>query len=120
MNHPEPAERNGGSGVLDLPGVSYMCDGKTPVAVLDGLLRQPQDTVTDSSGDMSVTLKKAPIPVRFHPEGVLVYGQLLARANVIVVRNSRGTVVAREHLLGAEEEPHFKGPVTQRSCKAKN
>jgi hypothetical protein len=31
---------------------------------------------------------------------------------------TRGTVVAREHLLGAEEEPGFKVPVTQRSCKA--
>lgn len=118
VNHPEPIERNGGSRALDLPGVSYMCDGKTSVAVLDGLLRQPQDTVTDSAGGTSVAFRKAPIAVRFHPEGVLVYGTLLAHANTITVRSDRGTVVAREHLWGAEEEPGFKVPVKQRSCRA--
>jgi hypothetical protein len=118
VNHPEPIERNGDSRVLDSPGVSYMCDGGTSVAVLDGLLRQSQDAVTDSSDGTSVIFKKVPIPVRFHPEGILVYGALLARANTLTVRSSYGTVVAREHLLGAGEEPGFTSPVTRRSCKA--
>lgn len=119
VNHPEPAERYGASDVFDLRGVSYECDGVTLVAIVDGLLRQSRDTVTDSSRGTTVTFRKAPIPARFRPEGVLVYGQLLAHANTITVRNSRGAVVAREHLLGAGEEAHFKLPATRRSsCKA--
>jgi hypothetical protein len=118
VNHSESAERRGASKVFDLGNVSYERDGMTPVAIVDGLLLQWGDTVMDNSRGATVTFKKALIPARFYPRGVLVYGQLLPYANTITVRNPRSRMVAREHLLGADEEAHFKHPTTlRRSCR---
>lgn len=116
---PEPIEHDATSKVFDLPVLEYSCEGLYPIGLVHALLRQPRDTVLDRSGGQVVEFKKAQIPVQFHPEGVLVYGLLLAHANTIVVKAPDGRVVARQQELGADEEPHFKGATTRRDCGAR-
>lgn len=110
---PTPVEHDAFSKLFDLPGVGYSCKGSYAIAVVNALLRQPQDIVTDRSSGVNIRFKKAQIPMRFHPEGVLVYGLLPAHASTIVVKTPDGRVVARQREMGAEEEPHFKGANTR-------
>lgn len=118
VNHLELGENESFNKVFDLPVIGYDCEGPYAIAPVDALLRQPRDTVIDRSGKEIVRMKKASIPARFHPKGVLVYGLLLPRANTVVVKAPDGHVVAREQELGADEEAHFKAPATPRNCAA--
>lgn len=98
-----PAERV----VLNL-SVNHGCAGarghEYPFAFAHGLLRGVTDIVTTQAGSKTIRLKKAVIPARMHPEGVLVYGLLLPGPNDVVVRTPGGRIVSASHWSGPGEE----------------
>lgn len=103
-----PAERT----ILDMIA-RHGCAGSyvnRPYAVVYGLLRGVKDIVTAQAGGRTISVKKASIPSRMHPEGVLVYGLLLPGANEVVVRTPGGRDVSKEFWPGSNEEV---------SCRAK-
>lgn len=117
VDRPEPIEHEGLNKVLDWR-VEYSCVGQYPVALVDALLRQPKDIVTDRSAKRAIRLSKAQITVRFHPEGVLVYGLLLPSASRVVVTAPDGRTVDSFSVAGASERPQFKGPSRPAHCAA--
>jgi hypothetical protein len=99
-----PAER----GAVLYMFVSHGCAGarshEHPYALAYGLLRGAKDTVTDRANGDTITMKKATIPARIHPEGMFVYGLLLPGHNEIVVRAPDGQIAERQGWAGSNEQ----------------
>ncbi len=105
-----PAITDGGPGeravALDM-GVAHGCAGlrphEYPYALAYGVLRGVEDVVTDRANGRTVRMKKAAIPARIRPEGVLLYGLLLPGSNEIVVRAPGGRIVERQDWAGSNK-----------------
>jgi hypothetical protein len=82
--------------------VDHGCSSGNPYALAVGLLQAPRDTVTARSTGHPVALKRAVIPARFAPHGVLVYGLLGPAATKIVTRTPTGRLLSNESFGGQE------------------
>lgn len=98
INRPGPAERV----LLNMQG-RRECVGPYPFTVAYGILRARHDTVTARGGGRTTRFSKATIPARLHPHGVLVYAELEAGANEIIIRAPNGRIVSHENGALAEE-----------------
>ncbi|MHB1859190.1 MAG: hypothetical protein ACYCUM_03600 [Solirubrobacteraceae bacterium] len=85
--------------------IIYECVGSYPFALAYGRMRNARNTITASSDGRTVRFKKAVIPARLHPDGVLVYALLPPGRNDVVTRTLGGRVVSTEHWSGQGAYP---------------